>query len=142
MVQLGPFFRKDDFAAVGGRLVADAGEEAGEGVVILLAPFVRRMMVALGALNADAQKQLAERSAQVLRRGEHLVNGGRPLAGGVATGGDNRADPFVVGPILRELLAQPPRVVATAPAGVSASRSTRRTSAHRIAQKSAYSGHS
>ncbi len=54
----------DDFFAAGNRrgksrsFVADMREVSGERIKVFLAPFLERMMVAFGALESDAQKQL------------------------------------------------------------------------------------
>src|SRR5258707_5814380 len=42
-------------------------EEGGHAVVIVLRPALERMVVALGALHADAEEQLSRRLGQVLR---------------------------------------------------------------------------
>src|SRR5262249_19236748 len=62
MTQLTPLLREDDLASSYG-LAADPREEAGQGEVILLSPAVGWMMMTLSALDADAEEQLAERSA-------------------------------------------------------------------------------
>ena len=42
-------------------LAADLREEGGEPVIIVLRPALERMVVALGALDADAQEELGRR---------------------------------------------------------------------------------
>ncbi len=64
-------------------------------------------MVALGALDAHAQEDLAERPAHLLRRRQRLVDGGGPLVGSAAAGRQDVAGKLVVGAVRRELLPQP-----------------------------------
>ena len=48
------------FAARVGWLATDASEESGEPVVIVLAPAFEGMVMTLGALHANAEKQLRD----------------------------------------------------------------------------------
>jgi hypothetical protein len=59
-------------------LVANAGEECGQAVVILLRPLIEGMIVALGALQSDAQEHLSKCLGLALRVAECAVKvGGR-----------------------------------------------------------------
>src|SRR5262249_48743979 len=109
MGQIGPLLHEDRLAAAGERLSLNAREEAGEGEVILLAPAVGGMMVTLGALDADAEKELAERPAHLLGRLQRLVERGRPLVADVAARREYLAYELIVGAILSEPLPKPAR---------------------------------
>ena len=89
-----------------GTAVGDAAEEGGEGIEVTLAIDLEGMLVALRALEAHAQEELAD-------EGHDLV-GGAPVAedrrGAVAPGAPRRrqqaADKLVVGEILPEDIAE------------------------------------
>ena len=49
-------------------MVRAVEEDARQGVVVILCPALEGMVMALGALNADPQEQLAERAAERLGR--------------------------------------------------------------------------
>ena len=113
----------DDFLArITARLAADRGEEGAEAVVILLAPFLKRMMVALGALHAGAEEQL--RGVLHLRlHGLHLAI---PCGGGVLAhvpgGGEYGAGKLIVTYVLVQAIADPAvEGVVTSHGGVAAS---------------------
>ena len=94
-------------ARITARLAADRGEEGAEAVVILLAPFLKRMMVALGALHAGAEEQL--RGILHLRlHGLHLAI---PCGGGVLAhvpgGGEYGAGKLIVTYVLVQAIADP-----------------------------------
>src|SRR4051812_9552893 len=80
-------------------LASQPGEEAGQAVVIVLAPALIRMMMALGTLQSEAKEHLGGVGDWLVELVvAHLpepVNGGRllPFAGGR----DNAADKLVVG---------------------------------------------
>ena len=85
-----------DLGARRARLVADLREERPELIVLVLRPALERMVVALGAGEADAQEELRD----VLGRGRgvahdaHIVGGG--ILVGVAGGGDQFAHELIV----------------------------------------------
>ena len=90
-------------------LAAQPGEEAGQAVVIVLAPALVRMMVALGALQAQAEEDLGgvgDRLVELIVA--HLpvpVDGGGVLP--FAGRRDDAADELVVGPIAGDHVADP-----------------------------------
>ena len=69
-------------------LVLHAGEERGELVVVVLRPVVERMVVALGALHADAEEDLGRRLGADVRVAQGAVVVGRRLLVGAAPAGD------------------------------------------------------
>src|SRR5947209_2759662 len=76
-------------------LGAKAREERGHTVIIVLAPFLKRMMVALGATHAYAEEKLAGRLGPVggPARNHEIV--GRPLGKRAPLGRDDVADHFI-----------------------------------------------
>ena len=73
-------------------LPADPREEGGEAVVVVLRPALERVVVALGALDPDAQEELGRRLDRVLRvAADPVVVGGR-VPEGRAVGGQQLAD--------------------------------------------------
>ena len=56
MAQLAALLGENRLAAAGQSFAAYAREEPGQGVIILLAPAVGRVMMALGTLNANAEE--------------------------------------------------------------------------------------
>src|SRR5579872_5723221 len=67
------------------------------------------MMVALGALDPDAEEQLADSAAHRFGSVERLVKSGWPFGLCTALHRQNVANELVVGAIRGELLAQPAR---------------------------------
>ena len=90
-------------------LAAQPGEEASQAVVIVLAPALVGMMMALGALQAQAEKDLGSVGHWLVQLiVAHLpvpVDGGGvvPFAGGR----DDAADELVVGPVAADHVAEP-----------------------------------
>ena len=70
-------------------------EERRQAVVIVLAPFLERMMMALGALHAHAQEQLRGRLRPVGGLSADQVEVGRAVGEGAALGGDDVAHHLV-----------------------------------------------
>ena len=64
--------------------VLDAGEERGQAVIVVLRPAVERVVVALGALQADAEEHLGRRLGARLRIAQGAVVVGRRAAVGAA----------------------------------------------------------
>ena len=95
------------FARLGPLLPADPREERGELVVVGGAPLLERVVVAAGALEAQAQEELRE-ILDLLVGVDHLPvpDRGR-VAAGLAGGGDDVADELVVGLVLRQARADP-----------------------------------
>ncbi len=88
---------EDDFFVLGVApgFAADAGEGRRDAVVVVLRPALERMVVALRALDADAQEELGRRLGGVLR-----VAAGPPVVGGrvlenAAAGGQQLAGELV-----------------------------------------------
>ncbi len=88
-------------------LVADPSEEGRETVVILLAKRFVRMMVALGALETDAEEELRRRLGEVLRVVGDAVVIGRAVAERRAARGDQLADKTVERLVVAERGRQP-----------------------------------
>src|SRR4029078_12333450 len=104
-------------------LAADAGEERGEAPVVVLAPFLVRVMVALRARDPLTQEDLRHIVGELLRRLHLLVPDDRRIAGLVAGRGEQIADESVERRVARERRADPlvereralgPAVLATA----------------------------
>ena len=90
-------------------LVLHAREERGQLMVIVLRPAIERMVVALGTLHADAEKNLGGRLGPAVGVAQGpIVIGGRLVVGAAAAGdqfagefierlvaGDGVADPFI-----------------------------------------------
>ena len=103
-----PALVEDDLlAGAEARTDAQAGEEGGHLVVLVLGPALERVVVALGADHPHAHEELGRRLHRLLRiAGGAEVAGGR-LIEGTAGGRDQFADELVVGPVLLDCLAQP-----------------------------------
>ena len=133
MVQFAALLGKESFACARHRFTANPGKKAGQSVIIFLVPAFGGMVMTLGALNAYAQEQLAERSTNLFGCRQCLVDCGRPILANASPRCENRSNHFIVRSIFRELPAKP-AVMAIAPAGVIASRSTRSKSDQHMAQ--------
>ena len=118
------------------RLRPTCGEERREAVVVLLAPLLERMVVAAGALNAQAQEELGR--VFELRRWRPSPRDTRPTGGlcpDVAGGGEDLADELVVRLVLVQAVADP--VVEgerRALSSASSRRLLRRTALHLLAK--------
>ena len=95
------------FAGLHALLAADPREERREAVVILLAPFLERMMMAAGALNPQPEEELG-RVFHLLVDLLHLaIPGDRRILAHFARSGQNVADELIVGLVLVQALANP-----------------------------------
>ncbi len=88
-------------------LGADAGEERGEAVVVVLAVLLERMMVALGALQPHAEEELGRRLGQLRRIVGDAVVVGRAARVDRALGRDQLADELVERLVGAERLLDP-----------------------------------
>ena len=109
---------KDHFLGrAGSAAFADAAEERRETVVVLLAPFLKGMVVALRALEPHAEKQLRG-IFQLRGRVVHLsIPGHRRIVFDLTRSGNDFADKLVVGFVLKQAVANPP-VKGVGPVGV------------------------
>ena len=88
-------------------LAADLREEGGEAVIVVLGPALERVVVALGALDADAQEELGGRLDGVLRVAADPVVVGGGIRVGRAVGGQELADELVHRHVPLECRADP-----------------------------------
>ena len=87
--------------------MTDAGEERGHAVVVVLRPALERMVVALGALHANAEEELGGRFRQILRIACDAVKISRRVGERASPGNQQIADDLVEWDISFDLLAQP-----------------------------------
>src|SRR5205085_808324 len=85
----------------------NSGKECGEPVVVVAAPALERMVVALGALQADAQEYLAGSLGPIERRGGDAVEVDRAVGEGAAAREDQVSDEFIRRPVLPKLIENP-----------------------------------
>ena len=90
-----------------GVLAADAAEERGQAPVIVLAPFFIRMMMALGAGDAQAEEHLGGVIDELLRVLQFLVPHRRRGLRFVAGRGQDFADELIVRLVLGDRFANP-----------------------------------
>src|SRR5947209_6606921 len=88
-------------------LLFHAGEKGGQTVVIVLRPALERMVVALGALHANAEEELGGRFRQILRIARDAVKISRWVGKGASPGNQQIADDVIERGISFDLLAQP-----------------------------------
>ena len=88
-------------------LAADLREEGGEAVVVVLGPALERVVVALGALDADAEEELGRRLDRALRVAADPVVVGRRVREGRAVGRQQLADELVHRHVPLEARADP-----------------------------------
>src|SRR5262249_24728742 len=88
-------------------LVLDAGEEGGEAVVVVLSPTVERMVVALGALHPDAEKNLGDRLGPAVRVAQGTVEVGGRVGVAAAAAGEQFPRELVERLALGDALANP-----------------------------------
>ena len=88
-------------------LVLHARKERGQLVIIVLRQLVERMIVALGALHANAEEDLGKRFGANLRVAQGPIIIGRRLLVRAAAAGDKRAGEFVERCIIGNVLANP-----------------------------------
>src|SRR5262245_51565293 len=99
---------RDDFLATGDRgrnagpFVSQAGKEGREAVEVVLPPFLERVMVALGTIQADAEEQLADQRRDLLRLATVAEHHGGPVLPGASLGGDQLAGELVQRFVLAE----------------------------------------
>src|SRR5207237_8635637 len=89
------------------RLASDAREERRHAVVILLAPFLERMVVAAGTLDPQAEEQLGGIFHLLVDHPHLLVPGDAGAFAHLARAGENLADELVVGLVVDERAANP-----------------------------------
>src|SRR5207249_1287447 len=88
----------DDFLAAGDRgrdalpLAADAAEERGEAVEVVLAPHLERVVVAPRAVEPHAEEELADHRGQLVGLAAVAVEHRGPVGPRAAAGGDDLAD--------------------------------------------------
>src|SRR5262249_22431624 len=90
-----------------GVFALDATEERGQAVVVVLAPDLERMMVALGALHADAEEYLRRRLGEVLWRLVHEIERHRAARVQVALRQDQLAHHAIGRAVLAQRLLEP-----------------------------------
>ena len=89
------------------RLAADPREERRKAVVVVLAPFLERMVVALGALQSHPQEHLRRVVDERTGFAELAIPLDRRRGLRAAAGGEDSAHELVVGHVLRQALADP-----------------------------------
>src|SRR5205807_6100701 len=87
--------------------VLDPAEEGGEAVVVVLRPALERVVVALGALEADAEEDLGGGLGAGLRVAQGAVVVGRGPGVGAAPAGDQLAGELVERLALGDALPYP-----------------------------------
>src|SRR5262245_6443244 len=99
--------------AVLGYAKADALEQGGKALKLVLRPAVKRLLVTLGALDADAQERVAELEGPLLPRARGVLG---PVIGHCRAGGEVRRllRAVVGGLFLDVVLIAPPRLAADA----------------------------
>src|SRR5205085_2570201 len=102
------FFPKD--AVVVAALEPNAREEGGKGIVIRLPPFFIGMMVALRALDADAEKYLARRLRKLRRTPGYAIVVGGAVRVGAALRDDQLAHELVQRTVLAHRGMDPVRI--------------------------------
>ena len=100
-------FRDDRFTALGQLLRRYAREEADESRVVVLPPTLARMVVALGAFDANAQEQLTHAAARELGLVDRFKERGRTFILNRPLRRQNVTDHLVVRPVRCELPSQP-----------------------------------
>src|SRR5262249_22729019 len=100
-------FSAGDRRRQAGPLVSDASEVGGEPVKVVLSPDFKRMVVALGALETNAQKKLADRGHHLGRLAAVAKERHGPVAPGAATGRDQFSHKLVVRQIAPKGVSQP-----------------------------------
>src|SRR5439155_16571413 len=90
-----------------GGFVADLREKRGQAVVILLAPFLKRVMVTLGALQSHSEEKLRRVLEFGLRFANALVPDDRGIILEVARGSEDIAHEPVVRFVLQQAVANP-----------------------------------
>ena len=88
-------------------IAADLGEVRGELPVLVLGPALEGVVVALVAVEADAQEQLGRVLHREVRLALDAPEGGGRVVEGRAAGAEQVADELVVGPVARDLAPQP-----------------------------------
>src|SRR5258706_8202790 len=88
-------------------LVLHLPEVGGELKVIALAPFLVRVMMAFGALHADAEENLADKSAGIGRLSFVAEDSCRAIFVSAAFGCEQLAHKLIVGLVLLKAVAQP-----------------------------------
>src|SRR5205807_1526087 len=100
-------FAAGDRRRQAGALAADPGEVAGEAVEVVLAPDLERVVVTAGAVEPDAEEELADHRGDLVRLAAVAEDDGGAVAEGAAAGGEELAHELVVGQVLPEGVAQP-----------------------------------
>ena len=98
---------KHEFPIAGKLLVLQAIKVACQSVEVLLAPLFIRMMMALGAIQPDAQKRLADGFCQILGCAHRAIEVDGAALSRVTRRREQPANPLVVAAIGRDLLPQP-----------------------------------
>ena len=107
MLGVGTTTRDDRFGSVRQSLESRPRKEAREASVVVLAPAFARVMMALSALDAHAEKQLAHRATGHFRLVERLEECGRTLTLNGSLNRENLTDELVVRTVRLKLFSQP-----------------------------------
>ena len=99
--------KHDLFARLRARLAPHARKERGEAVVVLLAPLLEGVVVALGALEPQPQEKLRRILELVVRRLDLPVPGNGRVGLHLARRGDDLAHELVVGLVGQQTVADP-----------------------------------
>src|SRR5207245_6201031 len=86
---------------------AQPDKERGHAVVIVLAPFFPRMMMALGALQSDSQEKLGGSFRPVRSTDAHAIKVGRPDRERATLGRDDVTDKFIHGLVFAQRRPNP-----------------------------------
>ena len=100
----------DRFPVVFAGLSPNLAEESGKAVVVVHRPAVEGMIVALGALGADAHEDLSHVLGGFQRIAFHLVKVRRRVGEGSPIGRQDVADHLIEWDILGDLLGKPGRI--------------------------------
>ena len=92
-------------------LMAHASKVGGETKEILLSPLLERMVMALGALQANAEKQLADHGRNLVRLAPIAEHGRRAVPPGAALSRHQLADELIVWLVLAKAVANPMVVI-------------------------------
>src|SRR5207253_3557761 len=86
---------------------AEADKKCRQAVIIILAPFFPRMMVALGALHSDSQEKLRGGLRPVRGTVAHAIEVCRSDREGASLGRDDVSDKFIHRPVFPKLGPNP-----------------------------------
>src|SRR5690349_5636408 len=102
------FIAEDDLIFLpAARLAVDLREESADAVVVLLHPFLKWMIVALGAQEPDAEENLHGAFAGIFRRGEDAPVIGGGVLRTASLGGHQLADEPVERLVAGDVVAEP-----------------------------------